>query len=197
MYKMFYNSKDINDCLYIVFDDEKFPDEVKKNGNVVTLYKEGKLIGINLFEFSKIYNKDNIGCLVYVDDSILDKINEELVAAGLDKLEPLKESGYKIFEVTRVIEHPLDEKLSVVYLTNKTETKYQSITRYKNLEVGTKVVGVIDGTLKLDGSVYHKYVSHNIESNVELTSAKDLGLGDNFKEAYLPTEKETGEDFFF
>ncbi|MCR5333142.1 MAG: DUF4479 domain-containing protein [Bacilli bacterium] len=52
--KLYYSRKACGDVLLIVIDDNAFPDEVIKNDNVVALYKNKQLIGVNIFDFSKI-----------------------------------------------------------------------------------------------------------------------------------------------
>ena len=54
MYKLFYNLKVSGDVLYIIFDQESKPDKVVTNNDVTSLYKDGKLIGINIFNISNI-----------------------------------------------------------------------------------------------------------------------------------------------
>ena len=196
MYKIFYNSKDPNDVGFVVFKDEEFPNVVKKSNDVVCLYKDGELVGINIFNFSKIFAGEHVGCFGCIDKNLLDKINGVLKNCGVEPLPEYDNSGYKVMKVIKVVEHPLDEKLSLVNLTTNGTDIFQTITRYKNIKEGDLVVAVLDGTLKIDGNMYHKYVSKNIESNVELTSEKDLGLGEEFKLAYIVNEKTLGSDFF-
>ena len=52
--KLYYSRKACGDVLFIILDDNAFPDEVIKSDNVVSLYKSRKLIGVNIFDFSKI-----------------------------------------------------------------------------------------------------------------------------------------------
>ena len=88
MAKIYYNRKSCGDVLFIIVDDNAFPDDIKKNDNVVSLYKEKKLIGVNIFEFSKISRIFYEGEIKDPNPEFIKLINHILINA---QVEPIKE----------------------------------------------------------------------------------------------------------
>lgn len=88
MYKLYYNHKAIGDVLLIVFHEEIMPDLIIHNGDVTSLYKNKELVGINIFNFSKIARIFHEGEIVQPATEFLELINHILINANLD---PLKE----------------------------------------------------------------------------------------------------------
>lgn len=196
MYKVFYDSNSKFDCLYIVFDLDAICDKKEEKDNVVCLYRENKLIGINILNFSTVKKLSNKGFLK-LDKELLDAINAILEKAGVEKLLEETDSGYKVAKVTKIIEHPLDERMSLVNFDLGDGKFYQTVTRYKNFSIGDKVVVTKDNTLKMDGTMFHAYISRNIEINVEINSPKDLLIGEEFKAAYIEEALPEGADFIY
>ena len=64
MYRIFYNHESVGDVLMIVFNNLVTPNKVVKDDNVTSLYKDDELIGINIFEISKIMKIHFNGMLV-------------------------------------------------------------------------------------------------------------------------------------
>ncbi len=88
MYRLYYNRKSCGDVLFIITDDNAFPDDVKKVDNVAALYKDGKLIGVNIFDFSKISRIFFEGEITDPNPEFIKLINHILINAHV---EPLKE----------------------------------------------------------------------------------------------------------
>lgn len=195
MYHLFYNHEHVGDVLFIVLQPNAYPDDNKVCGDVNALYKEGQLIGINIFNFGKTAKIKASGMFIAPNDVLLDVINDKLVNAGLEKLPYCRDSGFKVAEVTLLEEHPLDERLRIVTL-KVGENTLSTVSRYQNIEVGSKVVIVTDGAMKFDGTTFEKKVSRNIPIDCEICSPSDLRLSDEFKAAYLEEKKASGDDFF-
>lgn len=88
MAKIYYNRKSCGDVLFIIYDDNAFPDDIRKTDNVVSLYKDNKLIGINIFDFSKISRIFYEGEIIDPNPEFIKLINHILINAHL---EPIKE----------------------------------------------------------------------------------------------------------
>lgn len=88
MAKIYYNRKSCGDVLFIIYDDNAFPDDIRKTDNVVSLYKDNKLIGINIFDFSKISRIFHEGEIIDPNPEFIKLINHILINAHL---EPIKE----------------------------------------------------------------------------------------------------------
>ena len=97
-------------------------------------------------------------------------------------------------EVTKIEEHPLNAKLDIVSLKGL-DKEYSTVTRYKNIKVGDHVVATLDGASRLNCSLFVSRIERNIPIDVELNSPLDLGLGDDYKNAYI-SQLPIGSDIF-
>ena len=77
-YGLFYNYKTLGDVLLIVFKPTENPDEVIKMDDVVVLKKNNEVIGINIFNISKIMKIKANGFIPLVEDKVLNIINHIL-----------------------------------------------------------------------------------------------------------------------
>ncbi len=195
MYRLFYNHENVGDVLFIVIDPERYPDHVKKVGEVTALYQGEDLVGINLFDFGKTAKIKASGMIVAPEDILVDVINDKLVNAGLEKLPYCHETGYVVAEVVGKEEHPLDERSNILTLKIKEKT-LSTVSRYQNIEIGSRIVVVTDGVMRFDGTAFHTKVVKNIPIDCEVCCEKDLRIGEEFKAAFLVADKEPGADFF-
>lgn len=197
MYRLFYDFESNGDVLFIVINPEKKPDEVVTNGDVTCLYTDKELVGINIFNVSRIAKLKSHGAIFAPDSLLLKTINDLLENSNAPRLEETTNSGFKVLEITKLEEHPLDEKAQIVTLKGKDDTTYQAVSFYKNLKIGENVVAATSGTILYDGSLFTKKLVKNIPVDVTLCSGKELKVSDNFKEAFLPEGYLPGEDFFY
>ena len=195
MYRLYYHHKTNGDILFLVIDPESYPDKVEKKDDVVALYKEGKLVGINFLSIGKTMKVRAEGMIVFPDDKVIDVLNDKLALAGLEKLPYVRDSGYKVALIEKKEEHPLDERMSILTLSIG-EKKLSTVTRYANIEEGDKIVIALDGCLRFDGSAFHARVERNIPIEAEVCSEADLRLGEESKKALVVSDKEAGEDYF-
>lgn len=86
MYRLFYNRKSVGDVLIISFFDELIPDRIVKNDNVVGLYLNDTLVGVNIFDFSKIVKIFYEGEIIDPNEEFIKLINHMLINAGLSSL---------------------------------------------------------------------------------------------------------------
>lgn len=86
MYKIYYCRQAVGDVLLISYDEETIPNKIKRNDNVISLYKDDKLVGINIFDFSKIVKIFHSGEIVDPTDEFITLINHILINAGANKL---------------------------------------------------------------------------------------------------------------
>ena len=194
MYRLFYNHENVGDVLFIVIDPLAYPDHTVNKGEVTAMYQGEKLVGINLFDFGRTAKIKAKGMIVAPEDVLIDVINSKLSLAGLDPLPYTRQTGYAVAEVTAMEEHPLDERSNILTLKLGEET-LTTVSRYQNIEVGSHIVVVKDGTIKFDGSVFQKKVVKNIPIECEVCCEADLHIGEEYKKAHL-VELPSGADFF-
>lgn len=195
MYRLFYNYESTGDVLFVVLDQEAYPDETKQVGDVTALYKEGKLIGINLFHFGKTVKIKAKGMIITPENVLIDVINSLLSAAGIETLPYVTDSGYVCAKVEAVEEHPLDERARILTL-NAGDKTLTTVSRYQYFGVNDIIVVAKDGCIKFDGTVFHSRVVKNIPVECEVCCQADLRLGEEYKAAYLPADRKAGDDFF-
>ncbi|MDO5330301.1 MAG: DUF4479 domain-containing protein [Bacillota bacterium] len=196
MYRLFYDHDVNGDVLFCVFKMEPTPDRVEKKGQLAALYKGDELIGINIFDLQKLCKIKSHGLIVTPDDRLIDALNSLIENAGLPKLPYCRDSGFKVGEVVSLEEHPLDEKAHIVGLDFGPLGKKETVSRYKNLEVGSLLVCALEGTIKFDGSTFHESVIRNIGHQAEICSGKELRVNDDLSGAFIAEGYQKGEDFF-
>lgn len=194
-YRMFYNFDAFGDTLLILIHPEKKPDRVEDKNGVTALYLGDELLGYNIFDLSRVLKLKAKGIIFTPGVELVTLVNQLLTAAGFPVLEELTDSGFHVFKVTKIEEHPLDEKAKIVTLTDGKDT-YETVTKLNNLNADDKVVGLIDGYIAPDGMMFLKHVDHNIKNDVLLLSEKALKQGEDEKEIFKATKNEAGDDFF-
>lgn len=197
MYRLFYDFESNGDVLFVVISPEKKTDEVVSNGDVTCLFANKELVGINIFNVSRIAKLKSHGAIFAPDSLLLETINNLLSNSGAPKLEESTNSGFKVLSISNLEEHPLDEKAQIVTLKGKDDETYQAVSYYKNLSIGKQVVCALDGTILYDGSLFSKKLVKNIPVDATLCSGKELKVSDSNKEAFIPEGYNDGEDFFY
>ncbi|MCR5079262.1 MAG: DUF4479 domain-containing protein [Bacilli bacterium] len=195
MYRLYYNHKTNGDILFLVYEPESYPDRVEQRDDIVALYKEDRLIGVNFLHIGKIMKIRADGMIVTPEDKMVEVLSSMMENAGLPSLPPCTDSGYVVAKVLKIEEHPLNEKLSILTLDIKEKT-LTTVTRYNNFKEGDHVVIAKDNCLRFDGSAFHARVERNIPIECELCSEKDLRLGEEDKKAIVANELSFGMDFF-
>lgn len=195
MYRLYYHFKTNGDTLFLVKEPESYPDKVEEHGDVIALYKEGRLVGVNFLHIGKTMKIHAEGMIVTPENVVIDVLNALLTGAGLEPLPYCEDSYYVVGKVLKKEEHPIDERLSIltVDIGNKTVS---TITRYSNVGEGDHIVLAKDGCLRFDGSQFHARVERNIPIDAEVCSEADLRLGEEGKKALLAQELPVGMDFF-
>ena len=195
MYRFFYNPDNVGDVLFVVVDPEAIPNKVVEHDGLTALYRDDVLVGANLFGVGEAFGLMEKGMIVKIDENVICNVNELFSKNGLAPLEKNVDSGYLVAEVTKLEEHPLDERCNIVTL-NLGGKELTTVSRYANLEVGLRIVVAIDGCIKFDGTAFHKKIVRNIPIECEVCSPFDLRLSEEGKSAFVVTDKAPGEDFF-
>jgi hypothetical protein len=194
MYRLFYNPKISGDILFGLLDPEKKTERIESKGDLALLYAGAELVGFNLFNAKKVYPFPEEGAIFAPKEELVKALNGVLTAAGVTPLAVNEPSGYFVAEISAMEEHPLDEKAHILTLDlgNKTLT---TVSWYPELSLGDQVVIAVEGTILIDGSVFHSFVSRNIPNEASLMSAKELRLTGEAG-AYKVKGLVKGSDFF-
>ena len=198
-YAIYYNYKTIGDDLIIVFDSNAHPDDIKKKGDAVALYKDGKIVGINILNFSEIMKLKVDGFIPVINEKMLKIINDTLVNAGFDPLEEQKESGFRIAEIIECEEHPESEHLHVLKVNVGNDELLEIVCGAFNARVGLKCVCALPYTFMPNGKQIIPSKLLGIQSNGMLCSGRELALpGYEGKHGLLELDENSvvGTDFF-
>ena len=195
MYRFFYNPDNVGDVLFLVVEPETIPSRVEEHEGVTLLYRDDKLVGANFLGFGEKYGLKEKGMIVKIPENVIVGVNQCLAEVGADKLCDNVNSGYLVAKVTKLEEHPLDERSNIVTL-DLGGYELTTVSRYANLKPGLRIVVAIDGCIKFDGMAFHKKVVRNIPIECEVCSPFDLRLGEEGKCAFEVEDKVEGSDFF-
>ena len=198
-YAIYYNYKTIGDDLIIVFDSNAHPDQVKQNGDVVALYKDDKLVGINILNFSEIMKLKVDGFIPVINEKILNVINNTLINAGFEPLEKQNESGFRVANIVECEEHPESEHLHILKVDVGNNELLDIVCGAYNARVGLKCVCALPYTFMPNGQQIIPSKLLGVQSNGMLCSGRELALpGYEGKHGLLELDENfiVGSDFF-
>lgn len=198
-YGVFYNYKTIGDVLLIIFDQRENPDEVIKQDDVVVIKKNKKIIGINIFNISKIMKIKANGFIPLLDDKVLDVINHILENHNLPILEKQKNSGFVVAKITNIEEHPDSDHLHICNVDVGEDNELQIVCGAFNAKKDLICVCALPYAFMPSGKQIIPGKLLGIDSNGMLCSGRELSLdGYENKRGLLELDDtyKIGSDFF-
>ena len=198
-YGVFYNYKTIGDVLLIIFDQRENPDEVIKQDDVVVIKKNKKIIGINIFNISKIMKIKANGFIPLLDDKVLDVINHILENHNLPILEKQKNSGFVVAKITSIEEHPDSDHLHICNVDVGEDKELQIVCGAFNAKKDLICVCALPYAFMPSGKQIIPGKLLGIDSNGMLCSGRELSLdGYENKRGLLELDDtyKIGTDFF-
>lgn len=198
-YGVFYNYKTIGDVLLIIFDQRENPDEVIKQDDVVVIKKNKKIIGINIFNISKIMKIKANGFIPLLDDKVLDVINHILENHNLPILEKQKNSGFVVAKITSIEEHPDSDHLHICNVDVGEDKELQIVCGAFNAKKDLICVCALPYAFMPSGKQIIPGKLLGIDSNGMLCSGRELSLdGYENKRGLLELDDtyKVGSDFF-
>lgn len=197
-YSLFYNLKLIGDILLIILDEEIIPNRKEKmDEDVVFIYHDDNLVGINIFNFSKLIKIKSTGLIPLPNDQFIDVINSRLKKFNFI-LPYKKESGFKIGKIIELEEHPESSHLHLLKVDIGSEV-LDIVCGASNVSIGVVVVVATIGTTMFDGSLIKKGKLLGYESYGMCCSERELNLTNDQNKRGLLILDDTyklGEDFF-
>ncbi|MCX5775066.1 MAG: DUF4479 domain-containing protein [Firmicutes bacterium] len=195
---LFYNRKIIGDVLFLVIDPEAIPTRVEKHDNVVALYKEEKLIGVNILEFSEIVKIKGEGLLILPPRQLVDIVNHILKNTGIEPIAYIESSGFRIGHVLACEAHPDSDHLHVCKV-DVGSAVLDIVCGAANVKKGQKVVVAMPYTTMFDGSRIIPSALRGVKSEGMICSSRELHLEAPEGSHGIMTLKDDapiGEDFF-
>jgi len=198
MYRLFYNYRTLGDVLMIIFDNESKATRIEKRNSSTVLYNDEKIIGINLFDISKIVRIKADGMILNPATEFIDVINHILLNDGLDPLLYLKDSGFIVGQVIEVIDDGDESGLVLVKLDIGSRVIYAE-TQDKNLQPFSLVVVALPDVILFDGSTVKIIERNGIYCEGKICTNRDLNFDRDHdgEDIYLVEDNfNVGQDFF-
>ncbi len=198
-YALYYDYETIGDVLLIVINPSLIPTKEVKTNDVVALYYHDELIGINIFNISKIIKIKAKGLIPLINEDVLNVINHVLENASLNKLPPLDDSGFKVAKIIDIEEHPDSEHLHICQVDVGEKEPLQIVCGAANARKDLLCVCATPYTFMPNGQQIIPNKLLGIQSNGMLCSGRELNLeGYEGKRGLLElsSEYKVGTDFW-
>lgn len=198
-YGIYYNHETIGDTLIIEFKPNEYPNKKIIKDNITVLYKDEDLVGINIFDISKIIKIHANGFIPNLNEDVLKVINYALENAGIAPLEYQKESGFKVAKIIDIEEHPDSEHLHICKVDIGEKEPLQIVCGAYNARENLICVCATPYTFMPDGKQILPGKLLKIDSFGMLCSGRELHLeGYENKRGLLELDEsyKVGEDFF-
>ncbi len=175
-YGLYYDYKKIGDVLIILFDATLESNHEEKNGNVVSLFCDDKLIGINIYEISKIIKIKAKGFIPLINEKILDVINTILLNANLEPLSFLNNSGYVVARINEVFDHPTNKSMKVCKLNIGDTVELQVVSNLENIRENLLCVCALPFAFLPNRKQMIPYSVEGVDSCGIICTPKDLQI---------------------
>ena len=195
---LFYNPTGVGDVAFVQLEVAEGPFDYEAKGDVVTIKKDDKIVGFNIFQASKSLNIEGIGH-IKMTDALLSDIQSALQASGVETeldvdLSPKFVVGY----VQEKEKHPNADKLSVCQIDVGNEV-LQIVCGAPNIEQGQKVVVAKVGAVMPSGMIIKDAELRGVPSSGMVCSMKELDLPNAPQEKGIMVLEDTyqvGQPFF-
>ena len=199
-YGIYHNKTTLKDTLMMVFEPDKKPNKILKNNDVVELFYDDALVGINIFNFSKYLTLSNNfnGFIPFLLKNELDAINDILKKNGFKEIEGKENSGFVVGKIIECEEHPNSEHLHCLKVDIGSEILDIVCGSY-NAKKDLIVVCATINTFMPNGDKIVPSKLLDVPSFGMLCSGKELHIDgyENVRGLYLLDDKyKIGEDFY-
>ena len=198
-YALYYDYETIGDVLLVVIKPTVIPTKEVKINDVVALYNKDELIGINIFNISKVIKIKAKGLIPLINEDILNVINHILENANLEKLPIQIESGFRVAKIVDIDEHPDSEHLHICMVDIGDKEPLQIVCGASNARKDLVYVCATPFTFMPNGQQIIPNKLLGIQSNGMLCSGRELNLeGYEGKRGLLELSDEykVGTDFW-
>ena len=198
-YALYYDYETIGDVLLVVIKPTIIPTKEVKINDVVALYNKDELIGINIFNISKVIKIKAKGLIPLINVDILNVINHILENANLEKLPIQIESGFRVAKIVDIDEHPDSEHLHICMVDIGDKEPLQIVCGASNARKDLVCVCATPFTFMPNGQQIIPNKLLGIQSNGMLCSGRELNLeGYEGKRGLLELSDEykVGTDFW-
>lgn len=178
----YYDYKAIGDTLIVIYNMKAKANKIIKKDDIVALYNNDDLIGLNILHFSDLIKMHTHGRIYILPNPVLDIINDYLANANFQRLEKLETSG---FYIAKLIENNAQGALINVGKENV------QLTKRVELEPNTILVVAERAAILLDGTKVHELT----EDAYYICQYYDIGI-DKLGYITLNQNETIGKDYF-
>jgi tRNA-binding EMAP/Myf-like protein len=170
-----YQPSTMGDMLAIYFEQTLPATHHLKKDNVVFIYHQQKLIGVNVFQ-PKILIKDlEQGIIRRMKPSLIEVLNQKFIELNVDLVLPPFHSQFVVGEVQQVELHPDADALFVCQVNIGTNV-IQIVTNSQKVKPSHRLVIALPGAMLLDGQVLQEGMMLKVLSQGMFCSEKTLGI---------------------
>lgn len=139
----YYHRSLYDDTLLIVIEPAMRPTRIEKRGQIVALYADEKLIGMNFLHISDVIKMKAHGRIPYLPIPIWNILNDQLQNVGFSLLPEQKNSGFFVGNVQEVLN---EREVKVAFLNQEYVFPYQG-----SLKKEDEVVIAMEDTILFSG----------------------------------------------
>ena len=195
---LFYNKEGVGDVAFLQIEPTDGPFEYEIKNNVVAIKHENKIVGFNIFDFSKVYSVNSNGH-IKLNEELVEALQQSITNADFDyQLEADLSPKFVVGYVKTKEKHPDADKLSILKVDVGSE-KLQIVCGAPNVEAGQKVVVAKVGAVMPSGMVIKDAKLRGVDSSGMICSMRELNLHNAPQEKgimVLPDDYKVGNAFF-
>jgi tRNA-binding EMAP/Myf-like protein len=170
-----YQPSTMGDMLAIYLEQTLPATRHTKKGNLVFVYHQDKLIGINVFQPKTVIKDLEQGMIRRMKPSSIEVLNHTFQKLEMDIVLPIFQSGFIVAEVQRVDTHPDADALFVCQVDIGTKV-IQIVTNSQKVKPSHRLVVALPGAMLLDGQVLQEGMMLKVLSQGMFCSEKTLGI---------------------
>jgi len=197
MFNYVYQPLTLGDMLAIYLDQTLPATHHVKKENIVFIYHQDKLIGVNVFQPKTLVDELQQGVIRRMSASAIGILNQKFKQLGIHLVLPSFHSGFVVASIQRVEIHPDADALFICQV-NIGESVIQIVTNSKKVQPNHRLVVALPGSMLLDGQVLVEGMMLKVISQGMFCSEKTLGINPETQVGvYILDEKiSIGKDFY-
>jgi tRNA-binding EMAP/Myf-like protein len=170
-----YQPSTMGDMLAIYLEQSLPATRHFKKDNIVFIYNQDTLIGINVFQPTSLIKDLEQGMIRQMKPSSIELLNQTFQQLGMHVTLPSFQSGFVVAEVQQVEPHP-DADALFICKVNTGKALIQIVTNSSKVKPYHRVVVALPGAMLLDGQILQEGMMLKVLSQGMFCSEKTLGI---------------------
>jgi tRNA-binding protein len=194
----YYNFYLIGDVLLVSTDSINLPTSSKTIDDTTIIYSNDKVVGINIFNWSQYGKIKSEGRIILPPRQMIDIVNVKIAPFGIEPIDYVEETGFKVGEIIDVDIHPSSDHLHILKVDIGKEV-LQIVCGASNVKVGMRIVVATVGTHMMNDVEIKDGMLLGVMSQGMCCSPRELGIEGNFLPHHLlevDSSVPLGSDFF-